>query len=133
MSNEIRTHHVNVDPSQELTIRVVDNPGPGGAHHRYEITNFCLATNASAEDIEAIASKGIILFQQGPIPENGRNGYTIEALLAICAHRLESFQNGAFACGDNASALKHISAAIDELHSRTVKRMLRGVEGKEVQ
>lgn len=133
MSNEIRTHHVNVDPSQELTIRVVDNPGPGGAHHRYVVSNFSLDTNPSAEGFERLADQGLILFQNGPIPEKGRNGYTIEALLAICAHRLESFQNGAFACGENASALKHINAAIDELHSRTVKRMLRGVEGKEVQ
>lgn len=133
MSNEIRTHHVYSDPSQELTIRVTDEPGSGGAHHRYEVSNFCLATNGSAHDTETAATQGLILFQNGPIPEKGRNGYTIEALLAICGHRLECFQAGDFPCAENAAALNLINQAMSILQTRTAKRILRGVEGREVQ
>lgn len=71
-----------------------------------------------------------IQFQDGPVPEVGTNGLTIESLMGICAHRLEAFQNGAFPCEENAIALQHLYKGLEALHSRTLKRMSRGVEGK---
>ncbi|ASD52095.1 hypothetical protein KNT64_gp143 [Pseudomonas phage PspYZU05] len=72
-----------------------------------------------------------VYFQNGPIPVNGVNGVTIESLLAISKDRLEEL-NGKFSCEENEIALDAISAALAALHSRTAKRIARGVEGKEV-
>lgn len=71
-----------------------------------------------------------VKFQDGPVPEVGTNGLTLESLMGICAHRLEAFQNGSFPCKENAEALQHLQKAMDALHCRTLKRMARGVEGK---
>lgn len=57
------------------------------------------------------------------------NGLTQEVLLAIVADRLRSFQVGQFACRENALALTKIEEAQHWLHSRTLARMQRGVEG----
>lgn len=70
-----------------------------------------------------------IKFQSGPIPENGTNGVTNEALLAVVRDRLEGFQTGEFACLENQIALDHVIAAMAILKYRTIERNKRGVEG----
>ena len=70
-----------------------------------------------------------IIFQNGPINEVGVNGITHEALLAILADRLESFQAGPYASDYNAAALDHIRSAQGCLHDRTRARMAQGIEG----
>jgi hypothetical protein len=111
----INTHKVN--PANDLLeITVLDDPGAGGANHRYEIewgTDHCW-----------------INFQNGPIGENGVNGITQEVLLAIVIDRLRAFQAGPFACRENALALTKIEEAQHWLLHRTRERMARGVEGK---
>lgn len=124
--------HVINPASDKITIAVTDQPGPGGANHRYEVSGFDTATNASradAQGFESSFSKQVILFQNGPIPENGVNGVTQEVLLAIVADRLRSFQAGPFACRENALALTKIEEAQHWLQQRTIARMRRGVEG----
>lgn len=114
-----------------LTITVTDEPGAGNANHRYEITGLSTLTNDS--EIKGLSDGLIkILFQNGTIPEKGVNGVTQEALLAIAADRLRSFQAGPFACDDNAEALEHIDKAIECLLRRTRNRIARGTEGKHV-
>jgi hypothetical protein len=103
-------------PHSTLAICTLDEPSFGGANHRYDI-------------LSASGSVCEIRFQKGPIAEHGVNGATIEALLAICADRLEAFQRGDFACAENQSALNHIDAAMEALHLRTRARRVRGVEG----
>ena len=76
---------------------------------------------------------GSIDFQKGNIAENGVNGITNEALLAIVIHRLECFQSGRFPCDENANALVDVECALKHLESRTQQRKARGVEGKETQ
>ena len=132
---EITTHQVPGDQfSQELKIKVIDEPGSGGANHRYEITGINTNNNLSQNDsdIYVDTKRSVILFQNGPVPANGLNGVTQEVLLAITADRLESFQNGLFASDDNAEALIHVLAAIECLQRRTINRISRGVEGKEI-
>jgi hypothetical protein len=73
-----------------------------------------------------------ILFQDGPVPDKGHNGITLECLLAICKDRLEFFQSGNFACEENARALDHITLALESLKGRTRNRIERGVEGKNI-
>lgn len=134
---EITTHLV---PGAEsfgvpLAIHVIDEPGIGGAHHRYDITGFDTANNPSNRDplgYESSFSRCVILFQNGalrtsviPYP----NGVTHEALLAIVADRLTDFQAGPFACDENAVALEYVKAALAALHTRTYARTLRNVEG----
>lgn len=106
-----------VNPANDLIeIEVADEPGAGGANHEYRM---------------ALPS-GVIFplyFQNGPINEAGVNGITHEALLAILADRMRSFQAGPYSCRENAIALTKIEEAQHWLHARTKGRMSRGVEG----
>ncbi len=126
------TDHIINPCNDKLVIAVTDEPGAGGANHRYEITGFDTNTNKSHTDKEGYSARytrEIILFQNGPIPENGVNGLTQEALLAIVADRLKSFQAGPYACRENALALTKVEEAMHWLQQRTLSRMRRNVEG----
>lgn len=120
------THVVKM--ADELVIMAADEPGHGGAHHRYEISGMDFVTNPSW-DGGGLQYREVILFQNGVIPEKGVNGLTNEALLAIVADRLESFQAGPFRGAYNANALEHVNAALNALKERTMERMSRKVEG----
>jgi hypothetical protein len=127
----INEHKIN-PANDTLSITVVDEPGAGGANHHYRIEGFNTTTNASDPFVArhgGPAEHATVLFQNGPIPEVGVNGVTHEALLAIVADRLRSFQKGQFACKANACALTHIEEAQHWLQQRTIERMRRGVEG----
>jgi hypothetical protein len=119
---ELHDHKVN-PANDTLTITVVDEPGSGGANHEYVV--FAPA----AEGGEGTVRTWRIDFQNGPINEAGVNGVTHEALLAIVADRLRSFQKGPYSCKANACALTHIEEAMHWLQQRTIERMRRGVEG----
>ena len=125
-------HIVSGDQAVQLQIAVTDEPGQGGANHRYEITGFDTEGNPSAVGeggYKSSFSREVVLFQNGPIKEFGVNGITQEALLAIVIDRLRSFQNGPFSCRENAIALTHCEDALMWLQRRTVARIKRGVEG----
>lgn len=126
----INAHKVN-SANDKLSIEVLDEPGAGGANHAYRVSGFSLAQNRSAGDgrTHDAAESVMIYFQNGPTNEAGINGLTQEVLLAIVADRLRSFQAGQFACRENALALTKIEEAQHWLHSRTLARMQRGVEG----
>lgn len=105
--------------AENVEVRVLDQPGPGGANHDYDI-------------VWPVGSSNCVLFQKGLIKEVGINGVTNEALLAIVIDRLRGFQDGQFKCRDNAVALTHIEEALMWLQRRTRARMVRGVEGTNV-
>lgn len=114
------TAHIVVGDSvnQQVQIAATDEPGAGGANHEYQISwqgPHCDGINIS--------------FQNGPIKENGVNGITQEALIAIVIDRLWSFQAGAFACIANQDAINHFEAGLKILQRRTQERIARGVEG----
>ena len=115
---KITSHKVN-GLNEALDIFVLDEPGPGGANHKYGI-NLMEKESCSGP---------MIIFQNGPISEAGVNGISNEALLAIVADRLEGFQKGQYACRENALALTKLQEAIHWLHHRTRERLARGVEG----
>lgn len=128
---QLTEHCVNV-ANDRLKITVMDEPGAGGACHLYQIDGFNTATNPSCPFVERYgqpSDHASVLFQNGPIGDVGVNGVTHEALLAIIADRLRSFQAGAYANKYNAEALTHIEAAQAALLARTVERRSRGVEG----
>jgi hypothetical protein len=126
---EITSHIVN-PVNDKLKITVVDEPGAGGANHLYVIDGADWWKNPSMS-LETPPGM-LIAFQNGPISEEGVNGVTQEALLAIVADRLESFQHGPFRCTENQRALDSVRDAIMWLQSRTKARMERGVEGRNV-
>lgn len=117
----IEDHKCN-PANDKLTIRALDEPGPGGANHAYEIAD---------EQTRGGVYLGI-QFQKGAIAESGINGVTQEVLLAVVIDRLRSFQAGPFPCRENAIALTKCEEALHWLHARTRARMARGVEGKTV-
>jgi len=119
MERELTSHKVN-GLNDALTIRVLDEPGPGGANHKYQIAG---KPNVGPEWYFTAH------FQKGPIGEADVNGISIEALLAICEDRLKGFQSGEYANRENALALTHIQDAMHWLHHRTRDRVARGVEG----
>lgn len=113
-----------------MKIKVIDEPGAGGANHCYAITGFNHSTNPSANaEAHSAGDSEIILFQNGPIKDAGVNGITQEALMAICIDRLRSFQAGPFACRENAVALTKLEESLMWLQRRTVARIRRRVEG----
>lgn len=119
---EISTHRVN-RVNECIVIEVLDEPGAGGACHEYRISG--LKGPLDHHPIPTIELR----FQNGPIAEVGANGITQEALLAVVIDRLQSFQQGKYACEENATALAKIQEALDVLHQRTKARLARGVEG----
>jgi len=120
------TEH-KVNPANDrIAIEVLDQPGAGGANHVYEVRLPDWTRDPDGSNPKGITT---ISFQNGPINEAGVNGLTQEVLLAIVADRLRSFQAGPFSCRENALALTKIEEAMHWLHSRTLARMQRGVEG----
>src|SRR5438270_287070 len=75
------------------------------------------------------AGCNVLLFQKGPIRENGVNGISDEALLAVVRDRLEGFQAGPYKSRENALAITKIEEALHWLNHRTGERRRRGVEG----
>lgn len=101
-----------------------DLPGSGGACHQYSVEPT-LPHNGS-DDFTPFAQ---ISFQDGPVKESGVNGCHQEDLIAIVIDRLQHFQNGDYACRENALALTKLEEAMHWLKHRTQARVERGVEG----
>ena len=108
---------LNIGTKRFTRILAVDERGQGNANHEYGIE--LIDGGICAE----------VRFQNGPVKEFGVNGCHQEDLLAIVIDRLESFQDGEFACRENALALTKIQEAIHWLNHRTSDRQQRGVEG----
>ena len=117
---ELTSHKVN-GLNDALTITVLDEPGSGGANHKYSIR--------WSNSLDQTEPHCFIGFQNGPIQEASVNGVSGEALLAIVEDRLQCFQEGPYKSRENALALTHIQKAMHWLHHRTRERMSRGVEG----
>lgn len=118
---ELDGHKVN-PANDQLRVLVMDEPGQGGACHRYSI-------GIPSQDPNSTATTVPINFQNGPIAEVGVNGVTHEALIAIVIDRLQAFQKGPYAGRENALALTKLEEAQHWLQHCTKARMARGVEG----
>lgn len=93
-------------------------PGPGGAPETYR---YYLKTSTPKEGDT---------FHQLDFARVGQSGVTNELLLAIVRDRLKGFQDGPFACSENAQALSFVNGALALLKERTKRRLLQGTEGK---
>lgn len=128
---ELTDHIVSGDQAVQLKIEVMDEPGAGGACHRYEITGMNYDFNMG-DRTGLLNDKVVIMFQNGPIKESGINGITQEVLLAIIIDRLKGFQAGEYNTYENQMALMHAKASLALLQKRTLARIARGVEGTSV-
>lgn len=123
---EINTHKVN-GANEAISITVLDEPGSGGASHKYLLQ--IRRPGPEGKPDGALNSELLLQFQNGPIGERGPNGITQEALLAVVIDRLECFQRGPFKCKENEDALGMIKGGATCLHKRTTRRLAAGVEG----
>ncbi len=121
MGVAIKHHRIKdvTDINADVVVEAVDAPGSGGAHHAYRLS---VVGSRLVADIP--------LHHLAPGEPEEINGFTNEALLAIVIHRLECFQTGPFACGENEAALANVKTAMSWLHRRTKARIKQGVEGK---
>jgi hypothetical protein len=153
---KIHDHKVN-GLNEALEITVSDQPGPGGANHRYDILGRGESWGNAGPRLFGVNLR----FQNGPIGKNPDgstrledcNGITNEALLAVLIDRMRGFQGlniqfpatadretrenvikceAPFACRENACALTHLEEALMWLQKRTRDRVARGCEGKNV-
>jgi hypothetical protein len=105
-------------------VHAADEKTHGGASHEYYILR------SEDSDIVPVAKFAQIIFQKGPVNEEGVNGCFMEDLLSIVVDRLEGFQSGDFSCRENALALIKVQEALHWLNHRTKDRIERDVEGK---
>ena len=110
-----------------IEVFVNDSAGAGGACHRYSIVKKEVDKETGGQ-----LEFQHIIFQNGNIDDNGVNGITNEALLAIVIHRLKGFMTGPFPSVYSKKALRFTKRALRWLEKRTIDRKKRGVEGKEV-
>lgn len=92
---------------------------------QYIISGIDYSSNIGSNPVTELE----LLFQNGPVVGGKPNGLTIEALLAVCKHRLEAFQSGPYASPHNDRALIYIDQALGSLHARTRSRQAAGIEG----
>lgn len=115
-SRYITSHAVVGTPYPDLVVKATDDYTADKSHTYYSIEH-------------PQGSWGVSLnFQNGVISENGINGVTIEALLAICIDRLSGFQAGKYPCKENREAIDNIEWALKQLRERTTKHLAAGVE-----
>ena len=117
-------HAVEIGSTRFTTVYAVDEPGAGGACHRYDV----VPSTPKGPPLDA-PLYAYVHFQDGPIAEAGVNGCHHEDLLAIVIHRLQCFQAGPYSCRENAIAITKLEEALHWLNHRTAARQRRGVEG----
>ncbi len=81
-----------------------------------------------------VKAKGMtIKWQDGPLgrgEDRGKpNGAFVETVIAAALQRIEWYQDGEFACSENASAIQNLKSALAVLDFRTQQREGAGVEG----
>ena len=91
----------------------------------YHKVDIILADGASNDKGTLTA----IIFQNGPVPEFGRNGATMEDIIGVLVQRLEDYQETKYKCRENALAKTKLEEALHWLGHRTAARVERGVEG----
>ncbi len=121
----IMSRKVTFGSQEHTTVFACDGKGHGNANHRYAVQKTSLTVEEACNE-EPLS---IVHFQEGPIKENGINGIHNEDLLCIVLDRLQGFQAGDFACGENAIAYTYIETALKCLRLRTEDRKKQGVEG----
>ena len=115
---------LTIGTDKYTSVFAVDERGAGNANHEYDIR--------FDKDNNGYISTQKIMFQKGPIQENGVNGIHNEDLISIVIDRLQGFQSGNYSCRENAIAITKLEESLLWLRKRTMDREVRGVEGKSI-
>ena len=111
----------------------LDEPGPGGAHHLYEVVKLNTGRICEEDGTFRTRPENMLLtvqMQEGPRKDpDAIHGVLDTDLLEIVRDRLTAFQAGPYACRENACALTHIEEALLWMNKRVEDRMTRGVLG----
>ena len=113
------TKLVTIQKRENLnTVYRIGSVGPGDAYHYYAI----FRSTASVDSEDSPAMEGIT-FQRGPRndPDSVMGVLDVD-LLEIVRDRLTCFQQGEFACRENAIALTHIEEALLWMNKRVEDR-----------
>lgn len=103
----------------------VDEVGPGGANHEYNIILNDAYDKDYASDVV------VIQFQKGPRKEeNSIHGVLDTDLLEIVRDRLKAFQFGPYSSEYNKKALIGVEIALNALNQRVEDRIARNVLGR---
>ena len=131
----------------EMTNSLAGNPGewpvmlchkdePGKVkHHHTKCVMYRLQGDSMIKEIvpgheyECIDAGVKVVFQNGAVPDVGRNGWQNEELLEVMIARI-NFLNKMFSCRENAITVTKLEEALLWQQKRTNDRKLRGVEGK---
>lgn len=104
-------------------------PGPGGAYHDYDI-HYADPNPSHPYGPHPEEALACIEFQRGPRKDpDARHGVLDTDLLEIVRDRLKAFQDGPYACRENACALTHIEEALMWMNRRVEDRIERQVLG----
>lgn len=117
-----------------LAVFMLPVSGPDGSlvkGHCYRAVARPAPSYQGADQSYPDLSLGELRFQNGPIPANGVNGWTNEAVLAAVIDRTERL-NAMFPCEENARAIESMKDALQAFNERTAARKARGVEGTNV-
>ena len=115
-----RARIIHSDSNGVVACAILEDDGSGKAGHFYEVTR--------PGDRHVI---GELKFQLGPVKEAGINGITTEAILSCLIDRTKIL-DGLFPCDENKRAIQHMEEALVNLEVRTARRIMRGVEGRNI-
>lgn len=106
--------------------------GPGGAAHEYVVHVYDRSDWDEPDGVftAKTAYETSIHFQEGPLGTTPPNGLSSEAVLVVLIDHLQGFQNGPYACRENACAITHLQEALHWLQHRQYERLRRGVQGE---
>lgn len=133
---EITTHHDGHGLNERVRVLAVDEPGPGGASHRYEFhrTLSNIEADDAAAAIERAPVVGFLQFQRGARNEPGSTpGMTTAAVLAALIDHLGAFQSGPYPSRETALVITKLEEALHWLRARADERAARGVLGQNEQ
>lgn len=117
---------VDIGTTRFTRVVAVDEPGAGGANHRYFVE--------ASEDRDSNGPYELaeVIFAEGPFPAGSApiTGLFNEDLLAMVLDRLQAWNAGPFKSRENAIAITKIEEAMLWLGKRTADRARRAVLGK---
>jgi hypothetical protein len=89
--------------------------------------------DANPEGGQTFGNGFAIAWQRGPLgrgaDRENPNGAFVEDIIAAAQDRLEFYQRSRFNCEENATAIRHLQAALEVLDGRTKRRESQGTEG----
>ena len=128
IGREIFDHKNNRFNRECVTVKTADLRASDNAHHKYVIE--VRYTGDTGNNVDHVAERCELNFQNGGLKEVGPNGITDQALIAIVIDRLRSFNEGPYRCRENSVMITKLEEALMWGEKRANDRARRNVEGE---